>query len=421
MTLDRRTFLTSMAAFVTSPASAGESPAPAGYQVKAEQVMGYIQRTLWDADAKRYRPATPPEPNALPYDFMWANGIMFSALVGGAHYDSARYRPLMEAFFDGLNGYWDGNALIPAYDAYLSSPGHSDKYYDDNEWMVLTFAEAYALTGDRRYLDRAAAAQRFIVSGWDDRLGGGVYWRQDHRSKNTCSNGPAAASALALAPHLNPTYHVEWARRIVAWTSKTLQSPDGTFWDNIALDGKVERTKWTYNTALMLRANVGLYRVTGKEGYLAEAQRLARASVQEFVNPKTGAFRDEANFSHLLVEALLDLYRETKEPYLLDNARRNAAFIYRYVRDPKDDGYWLRWEIAPERKEERKTLMANASVARLFWLLAPYLDVDELVEQGRLRLAKGDRAGARRRFEEAAAGDPESALAREALQSLGRA
>jgi hypothetical protein len=89
-------------------------------------------------------------------------------------YEPARYRPLIAAFFDGLNGYWDGNALLPAYDAYLSSPGHSDKYYDDNEWMVLTFAEAYAQTGDRRYLDRAAATQRFVVSGWDDKLGGGI-------------------------------------------------------------------------------------------------------------------------------------------------------------------------------------------------------------------------------------------------------
>jgi uncharacterized protein YyaL (SSP411 family) len=171
----------------------------------------------------------------------------------------------------------------------------------------------------------------------------------------------------------------------------------------------------------MLRANLGLYRATGEKAYLAEAQRLAQASVREFVNPKTSAFRDEANFSHLLVEAFLDLYRETKEPYLLDYARRNAAFVYRHVRDPKDDGYWTRWEIAPERKEDRKTLMANAPVARLFWLLAPYPDVDELAEQGRDRLVRGDRAGARRRFEEAAAGDPDFAPAREALQAFGRA
>ena len=347
-----------------------KKPTTETYRRQAEATMEFIQRTLWDPKARRYRPAIPRDPEALPYDFMWGNGVAFSALVGGVRLNPNKYRPLMDAFFAGLEAYWDKDAPIPAYDAYFASPTGDDKYYDDNEWMVLTFAEAYDLTGDRRYLLRAAATMRYVLSGWDERLGGGIYWKQDRKSKNTCSNGPAATAGLALAAHGNERYHVNWARRIVDWTTRTLKAPDNLYWDNVNLDGGIEKTQWTYNTALMLRATLGLYRFTKDRAYLDEARRLAQASERGLVNPSTGAFRDDALFSHLLVEAFLDLYRTTGEQYLLDRARANADFAWKHVRDSRDGGFWTKWAVVPNRREERKTLIANTSVARMFWLLA---------------------------------------------------
>jgi uncharacterized protein YyaL (SSP411 family) len=345
-------------------------PSPADYRRRAEEVQGWLQRRLWDAKAGLYRPADPPKPGALPFDFMWGDGVAFSALVGGARLDPRTYRPLLEAFFAGLDKHWDRDAPIPGYDAYFASPTGDDKYYDDNAWMALTFAEAHGITQDKRYLYRTVDVMRYVLSGWDSKLGGGIYWRQDRTGKNTCSNGPAATAALAIAPFVNETYYVNWARRIVDWTTRTLQAPNGLFWDNVHLDGRVEKTQWTYNTALMLRANLGLYRATQEKPYLEAAKNMARAAEKEMVNPRTGAFRDDALFSHLLVEAFLDLYRTTGEPYLLDRARANADFAWNVVRDPSDGGYWSKWDRVPDRKEERKTLIANAAVARMYWLLA---------------------------------------------------
>ena len=95
-----------------------------------------------------------------------------------------------------MDAHWDKDAPIPGYDAYLSTSG--DKYYDDNEWMVLTFAEAYGRTQDKKYLDRAIATMKFVLSVWSDSYGG-IFWKAYHKSKNTCSNGPAATAALQLA------------------------------------------------------------------------------------------------------------------------------------------------------------------------------------------------------------------------------
>jgi uncharacterized protein YyaL (SSP411 family) len=342
------------------------------WNAAADAASRWCLTQLWDAEHKRFRPATPKGKDDLPFDFMWANGIAFSMLLGGVQFAPTFYRPYLQQFFEGLEGYWDTKANPNGYDAFLADSG-DDKYYDDNAWMVLTFTEAYAHTRDARYLRRAEEAMRFVLSGWDETRGGGIYWRQKPReTKNTCSNGPSATAALKLARFSRKDDYAGWARRIVRWTQDTLQDKagDGLYFDNIHVDsGKVEKTKWTYNTGLMLRAHLELWRRTKDKAHRAEAMRLAVASEKEFVRAETGAFRDEANFSHLLCEAFLDLWRETHENWLWERAQKNGQFALNHVRD-RDGGFWTSWKPAPGQTETRKNLMANASTARLFWLLA---------------------------------------------------
>ncbi|MBC7807639.1 MAG: hypothetical protein H7145_16010 [Akkermansiaceae bacterium] len=337
----------------------------------ANEATHWCLQTLWDREAKRFRPASPMAPKDVPWDFMWGNGVAFSMLVGATRFASPVFRPYLDRFWDGMEGYWDLDKPVPAYDAFLSKSG-DDKYFDDNEWMVLTFVEAYELTRNIRYLVRAEEVLRYVLSGWDDKRGGGIYWREDRKSKNTCSNGPGAVAVLVLARHGKSKERVEWARRIINWTRKTLQDPsDGLYWDNINIStGAVEKTKWTYNSALMLRAHLALWQLTQSKADLDEAVRIAESSERVFVAPGTGAFRDEANFTHLLVEAYLLLWRETKLPWLKARAEANgeyAAFQLKYI----DGGYRTSWKKDPPVEQNpRKTLMANASTARLFWCLA---------------------------------------------------
>jgi Glycosyl hydrolase family 76 len=338
---------------------------------EAERATQWCLDNLWIPEKGRFRPATPMAKNALPYDFMWGNGVAFSMLVGAARASPAKYQPILSRFFDGLEGYWDTRADVPGYDAYLSSPGNSDKYYDDNAWMVITFIEAWELTQERKYLKRAVQALDFVLSGWDERLGGGIYWKEDHKSKNTCSNAPSAMAVLCVARHL-PAYK-PWAARILDWTQKNLQASNGLYADNISCDSKkIEQTQWTYNTALMIRSHVAMHEKTKDKQQINEALRLARVSEGVFVNSKTGAFRDEANFSHLLVEAYLELEKNmlAKEPFLLARAESNGRFVLEHLWDKNNGGFWTKWEINPSRNEPRKTLMANASTARMLWLLA---------------------------------------------------
>lgn len=223
------------------------------YQKRAFEVMEYIQKHFWDSKQDLYKEKSTEDGLA----FLWPAGVMFSALVGACRYDK-RFSSIMRKYFEGLEGYWDGNAKVPGYEPVKTSGGN-DKYYDDNAWMVITYLEAYELTKDSRYIKKAAETLKFVISGWDEELGGGIWWHVAHKGggKNTCVNAPAAVGCLRLAKFSQADDKgvlVEEAAKIVEWTDKTLRASNGLYKDSIVVETKkINDAQLTYNSALMLR------------------------------------------------------------------------------------------------------------------------------------------------------------------------
>ena len=258
----------------------------------------------------------------------------------------------------------------------LPVPKPLDRYYDDNEWVVLAMAEAYDVTADPALKVRAEQAMQFVLSGEDKKLGGGIYWReQEKTSKNTCSNGPAIAAALRLYQITRRPEYLVTARRLYIWTNAHLQDTDGLYWDNIKLNGTVEKTKWSYNTALMLRANCLLYQETHEKPYLEEAQRLARAAEAQWVKPETGAIADGGKFAHLLCEAFLYLSDQETDPANVTHwrslVRRALTFVHDHVRDANGH-YGDHWDNAVTEPLNKFSLIDQASAARAFLVCARY-------------------------------------------------
>ena len=383
------------------------------YRQKAEAQMDYIQAHFYEAKSGRYHGESPDKPGGLPYSFMWENGVQIRALVDAAHYDSAKYTPVLNTFADALQKYyWDPVGPNPGFNAYCSGPGGDDKYYDDNAWLVLGFEEAYQQTKDPKFLKWANETQRFVLSGWDNKLGGGLYWSLKHKSKNTCVTAPASVGALRLSLLDEPDQRV-WGTRLRDWTNTTLQDKtDGLYWDNIGLNGSVEKTKWTYNTALMIESDLVMHEITKDPKQLSAAERLADASLKQWQDPDTGRFQNDAKFTHLLCESLIQLYQVDHNIAYLNAVRRNAAFATHHVYDAAGGGYWGDWGAKEHKPDERKNLLENASVARLFWMLAPYPDSGELLQRGVALAGQGRDAQAEPLLRQAADSDTEAVEAR---------
>ena len=333
------------------------------YGARAEQVTKYVQEHFWDARRGLYRGFHPPREGKLPYAFMWDNGVQFSVLTAAARKRPDEYLPVLGKYFGGLDAHWDASRSPAGYQPYLAGPGGGDdRYYDDNAWMAIDFVYAYELTKEARYLRRAEEVLRFVWSGWDEKLGGGVYWhvsrdgRDEKAQKGVCSNATAACGLLRLARQKAGRDRDELiarARRAVAWTRKHLQDADKLYMDHVSpRGGQVQRHKWTYNTGMMVRCHLLLHELTGSPADLTEAVAVGRAA-EAFVDPQTGAYRDAPFFSHLLAEADLELYRATCDKHFLDRARRTA------------EHYWQTWQT-----KKPDALKAVAGIARLLWLVA---------------------------------------------------
>lgn len=408
----RGRFLLLLPLFLLPLSLALAGAARADYRGQAEAQTDFIQAHFFDAAQNKYHDTFPWSPKALPWAFMWANGVQWRVLTVATQADPAKYGPSLAAFGRGLNDYWDPQpkGSPPGFNAYCSGPGGDDKYYDDNAWMVLGFLEAYGATRDAQYLRWAQATQAFVLSGWDDKLGGGIYWSLKRQSKNTCVNAPAAVAALRLSALGGGQDQEGWALKIISWLDANLQDKDGLYWDAENLDGTVGKTEWTYNTGLMIQADVLQFR-PGDARALPEAERSADAAIAKWQDPQTGAFANNANFTHLLCEGLLRLYEADHRVAYLNAVRRHAVFGDRYVRDPRG-GYWNNWTAGTHKPDERKSLLENASDARLLWLLAPYPDSDALYARGIAAASKGHDAIAEDLFRQAADSDTQAVEAR---------
>ena len=188
-------------------------------------------------------------------------------------------------------------------------------------------------------------------------------------SKNTCTNAPAIVSALRLYQHTRDSEYLDIARRLYEWTNKHLQDPEtGLFFDNIALDGKLDHRKFSYNSALMIRANCLLHEITGEAKYLTEAQRIARAAENHWVDSDTGAMRDSGYFAHMLLEAFIATNQRDHDPHWIDICTKCVIYLHEQLRDSQGR-YSARWDL-PRGTRRRVRLLEQASAPRAFFVVA---------------------------------------------------
>jgi len=287
--------------------------------------------------------------------FNWGCGVWLSALNGAASVD-AKYKPWLKEFADATHRYWNPAGPVPGFDV-LPMPKQPDRYYDDNEWMALALADTAEVLHEPKYKAWAEQALQFALSGQG--LDEGIFWREKEKSsKNTCSNAPAAAALLQIASDRSR------AEAIYAWTKQHLQDPvDLLMWDNVDLKGKVDKTKWSYNTGLMIRTASVL-------GLQSEATAMAKSSVAKWL--RDGMLVDEGKFVHLLVESWTYLDDTSSIPW--PEVAQALIDLHDHKRSPGGQ-YPSRWDTRIVAKDKKNELIDQASYARACFVVARRLGV----------------------------------------------
>lgn len=306
--------------------------------------------------------------------FLWPYSTFFSGCVSIYKITgNEKYKKLIEdRVKPGLDKYWDSSRKPECYQSYPVFAGINDRYYDDNDWIAIDCCDYYELTGDKTYLNIAKVLHRYIYSGWSDELGGGIYWCEQKRtSKNTCSNAPAAVLCMKLYNLTHEDSYLQQAIETYQWTKKTLMDPeDGVYCDNINLDGKIGRAKFTYNSGQMIQAGILLYKATGNEMYLRDAQFTARGSYNYFCISRKTVNNDEQRFypsspwfNVILFRGLKELYDVDSNPVYVMSMINNADFAWIYSRN--NEGLFSSdWTGC--KKNQFMSLLDNACMIELY-------------------------------------------------------
>lgn len=265
-----------------------------------------------------------------------------------------------------------------------------ENVYDDQMWLVREFMEAYRLTGENRYLEKAEYLTEYVLDGWDctfDANGneiGGIPWGPGYVTKHACSNGPMVSPLVWLHElykgkddevvhrYIDPDdrktrktvsmkksdYYLLFAEKIYEWQKEHLLRSDGVYDDMMGgctpgvpelevIDGVTYRKgiicrdmagpAITYNSGTMLSGAADLYRATGNEKYRQDGVNLSDASFSYFAKKDINVpgyytydisgFRNW--FNGVLMRGYVDFYPSYgKTADYIDTFQRNLDYGY---------------------------------------------------------------------------------------------
>lgn len=262
--------------------------------------------------------------------------------------------------------------------------------YDDQQWLIRELLEAYDITGNEDYLEKAEYLTEYVLDGWDctrDGSGaerGGIPWGPGYVTKHACSNGPMVSPLVwlhelyknkndevtyryidAVDKQTRKTeqvkksdYYLNFAKKIYAWQKSQLLRGDGVYddmrggcspgspqTDNIGgityrRGGNCQDRVGpaiTYNSGSMLSGGTDLYRVTNDNAYLNDAKALSDASFNYFAKlnqTKPGYYTyDISGFRNWFNGILMRAYVETYPVYgdvagYIDSFQQNLDYGY---------------------------------------------------------------------------------------------
>jgi len=315
----------------------------------------------------------PCQPDDRGFSYLWPFSGVFSAVNAMSRLPEKgeNYRSDIDRVLRGLERYWDKYSKAGGYDCYVVEFGGGQKFYDDNTWIGLEVIRAYEVKKDIRLLNKAKQVFNFVISGWSEK--GGIYWREhDFKTRNTCSNGPAIVFALKLYQITGEQDYLDWGLKIYKWVNSNLYSPGGAYWDSISSEGKIDKRTYTYNTGIMLHANVLLYQITKDEKYLNEAEKITQASLEHFaVREKDGIrfFPDTPWFNNILFKGYLALYEINKDSTYIEIMIKNVDYAWMHARD-KYDLIGPDWSGETKGGTDYKWLLDQAAMVELYALIS---------------------------------------------------
>ncbi|MGQ1889245.1 glycoside hydrolase family 76 protein [Thermophagus sp. OGC60D27] len=310
--------------------------------------------------------------------FLWPMSGVFSATNVLMKLDSDYYSPYLDSMVFAVEQYYDTTRHPPGYQAYPSALNHADRYYDDNGLVGIDYVDAFEVTGNPDYLKKAREIMEFIKSGWTEDYGGGVSWLEGVRDqKPACSNGKATVLALKLFQATSDAEYLDYGLASYNWMMDHLRDDSlNIIWNSLLIKeeeaGVVQKHGYTYNTGVMIQSAVRLFKITGKDHFLKDAQSLAEGSYNYYVKWT----KQDVSYIEDLPWFVVVLFRGYHELFEVDNNSKYINAIMKgadYALDNATDSdglFFHDWTSRSGVKGQPKWLLDEACMVELFARMA---------------------------------------------------
>ena len=303
-------------------------------EVKREQIGKDTAITAMDRFLAKFYVMSDDGTGAIVGEQFWPRAeIMEIAVDAWEKTSSPQYRDLMEQMYLGFvkdfGEDWSDN-----------------EYNDDIIWMTIACARACQAEENEVYKKQAVKHFNLVCDrAWSEDLGGGLFWRTDNKTKNSCINGPAAIAACILYQITGEQEYLEKAVRIYDWQCENLVGEDGAVYDAYDLENGINKWCSTYNQGTFIGAGLCLYRITGEEKYLENSVKAADYTMNVMYQGGVINTEDEGNdlpgFKGILARWLGKLVYEGGQTQYLDWMEKNAQTAWRNRNS--SDIMWTRW------------------------------------------------------------------------------
>ena len=288
----------------------------------------------------------------------WPESQALAAMIylSGVSKPSGSVTDSIEQNISILKNYWDPKGGYFPNGRWFAK-GVGVKKFDDNAWLGMDLANAYLLTRDPVYLNKAEAVAKFEATGWSSNKAfafpGGIFWQEPKygHHRNAVSTAGAALLNAQLFAITGTGLYRNRAEKYLHWTVTALTLKNGLIGDQISANGVVSRNIWSYNQGLVIATYTSLYKTTKNPVYVAAAGLLAEHSLRYF---GTGSHleRQPPVFDAIYLRSLAELYAVAPNPDYLHALQSYATYLYQ--------------RMVPSTGVIRQGPMANSSTG---WLL----------------------------------------------------
>jgi predicted alpha-1,6-mannanase (GH76 family) len=260
--------------------------------------------------------------------------------------------------------------LINGFDRIYGTDWTKNEFNDDVIWICIANLRGYQLTGNTQWRGHARANfDALYARTWDTNfMGGGLFWKTDNRSKNTCVNAPAAIAACLLWKIYGDAQYRDKANAIIDWLKAVLSDGHGWIYDSINSTGRISRVSFSYNQGTFIGACNFLGRTNDAAQVMDFVMRREGPSVHGFsILPPYRLSSDSAGFHGILLRWMARYMKDQHlESAYLPWLQANALSAWS-VRRSSDNLSWSDWlqKTPPSATFELPSWACSASVVAL--------------------------------------------------------